>query len=72
MKIVKFRDKFYKLVEHIKTDDRNIEYWLTDFNDTVYLYKNGLFSLDNDRFYKSEVISTEPEVGDLFFKTKGN
>lgn len=72
MKIVKFRDKFYKLVEHIKTDDRNIEYWLTDFNDTVYLYKNGLFSLDNDRFYKSEVISTEPEVGDLFFKIKGS
>lgn len=72
MKIVKFRDKFYKLVKHIKTDDRNIEHWLTDFNDTVYLYKNGLFSLDNDRFYKSEVISTEPEVGDLFFKIKGN
>lgn len=71
MKLIKFNNKFYKLIQCIDINSNGIETWLTDFNDKVYLYKKDFLSLDNNRFYKAEVMSIEPEVADLFFKIKG-
>lgn len=72
MKLAKCNNKFYKLVllEDINKD--NVEIWLTDFNDRVYLKDNCYISFDYHYFYKAEIIKTYPEVTDLFFKIKGN
>lgn len=72
MKLIKFNNKFYKLIKCVNISPNKIETWLTDFNDKVYLYKKDFISFDNNNFYKAEIMSIEPEVADLFFKIKGN
>lgn len=72
MKIAKCNNKFYKLVLLENIDKDNIEIWLTDFNDKVYLKDNHYMSFDYHHFYKAETITTYPEIANMFFKIKGN
>lgn len=72
MKLAKCNNKFYKLVFLENIDKDNIEIWLTDFNDKVCLKDNRYMSFDYYHFYKAEIITTYPEVVNMFFKIKGN
>lgn len=68
MKLAKCNNKFYKLVLLENIDKDNIEIWLTDFNDKVYLKDNCYMSFDYHHFYKAKAITTYPEIANMFFK----